>query len=67
MRIVVIVWAWLTGAYAGYSLRPPKIIEQHIKVICIPDKDTEAKPGDSIMISVEEYKTFKKKVKTEEI
>jgi hypothetical protein len=58
MRYVAIISAWLTGAYFGYTLRPPKVTERYIKVICIPDSDTEAKPGDSLELNVEDWIEF---------
>jgi hypothetical protein len=58
---------WLIGAYAGYTLRPPKVIERYVKVICIPDSETDAKPGDSIEFKVKDWIEFKFKVKTEQI
>jgi hypothetical protein len=66
MKGAIMVLMWLMVVYAGYSIRPPKVIERHVKVICIPDSDTEAKPGDSIEIKVDDWIEFKSKI-TEEI
>jgi hypothetical protein len=65
--IIINVWVWVNGVYIGYILRPPKVTERHVKVICIPDSDTEAKPGDSIEFNVEDWIELKKKIKTEQI
>jgi hypothetical protein len=66
MRGAIMVLMWLMGVYVGYSIRPHKVIERHVKVICIPDSDTEAKPGDSIEFRVDDWIEFKRKI-TEEI
>jgi hypothetical protein len=66
MRGAVMVFMWLMGVYAGYSIRPPKVIERHVKVICIPDSDTEAKPGDSIEFKVDDWIEFNNNI-TEQI
>lgn len=67
MKLAVIAWAWLMGLYAGYTLRPAKVIERHIKVICVPDNDTDAKAGDSVEFKVSDWIEFKRKTQTEEI
>jgi hypothetical protein len=67
MRWIIIAWAWLTGAYFGYLVHPDKVTERYVKVICIPDSDTDAKPGDSLEFKVEDWIEFNNKIKTEKI
>lgn len=66
MRAVVIIWAWATGVYFGYVLRPPRVTEKYVKVICIPDSDTQAKAGDSIELNVDEWIEYNN-IKTKQV
>ena len=66
MKVFVIVWVWVNGVYIGYILRPPRVTEKYVKVICIPDSDTQAKPGDSIELNVGEWIEYNN-IKTEQV
>lgn len=67
-RFILIVYAWLIGACFGYSLRHThRVVERYVKVVCIPDSDTDANPGDSVEFKVEDWIQFHNKIKTEQI